>query len=116
MKILLIGQAGRLGGEPARAFARRGHTLAESGPADALDRARALAPDVIVVDTGAVSDHVADAPDLGGTDATHDVPVLAVQLDGRIGAEGLLTLVERIARPRASGAPTPAAPVVAGGR
>lgn len=98
MKILLIGKAGRLDAEPTRAFLRRGHAVTETGPEGALDRARELSPDVIVLDTGAVADHAAEAPDLGSGEATRAVPVLTVHLDAGIPADRLVALVERIAR------------------
>ncbi len=96
MNILLIGAAGRLGAERIREFERRGHRLTESAPGGALAHARNDAPDVIVLDTGAVTDWRSDAPDLAGAPETRDVPILVLHLGPDRSAVQLIALVERV--------------------
>jgi len=96
MNILLIGAAGRLGAERVREFERRGHRLTESAPAGALEHARTSAPDVIVLDTGGVSDWRKDAPDLAAEPVTRDVPILVLHLGRDRPAAQLIALVERV--------------------
>ncbi|HSM37303.1 MAG TPA: hypothetical protein VK837_12960 [Longimicrobiales bacterium] len=96
MKILLIGAAGRLGAERVREFERRGHRLTESAPGTAMDRARDVDPDVIVLDTAAIPNWRDRGPDLAVRPETRNVPVLVLHLGLDRPVAQLIALVERV--------------------